>query len=495
MSTITISNLSFAYPGQAPLFDHVNLTLDSSWRLGLLGRNGRGKTTLLKLLLGELSGQGTVNFPLTPSFFPVTVSDPTAFAGEAVGMGDNLPQWQLERELAQLDCDPAVLWQPFETLSGGEQTKVLLARAFADPRRFVLLDEPTNHLDAAARAQVAAYLQQKRQGYIVTSHDRGFLDQVVDHVLVIEAQQLTLMNGDFSTYHREKARRDQAAISQNQQLKQEIASLRQTAAQKRAWAGKAEAKKDHAAHGDRGFLGTKAAKMMKRSTTLTNRLEARAQEKEGLLANVEEVVPLTINYQAPVEERVLAARDLTTAPYPGGPQTPALNLELKRGQQVILAGRNGVGKTTLLNQVAATIQTHQATPQLQFSAHLRVATLPQVLTMPHLPLEAYAKDQGVDKGELFNLLHKLGVPRATFTQCADELSAGQQRKLALAVCLATPAHLYLLDEPFNYLDAENQDQLVELIRRERPTMIIVEHDQTLIEALGAPVVILGTPTE
>ena len=488
MSTITIRNLTFAYPGQAPLFDRVSLTLDSSWRLGLLGRNGRGKTTLLKLLLGELSGQGDITFPLTPAFFPAPVADPTAFAGEAIGMGEALPQWQLERELAQLDCNPAILLQPFATLSGGEQTKLLLARAFADPRRFVLLDEPTNHLDAAGRAQLAAYLKRKRQGYIVTSHDRGLLDQVVDHVLVIESQQLTLMNGDFSTYHREKGRRDRAEIDRNRQLKQEISDLRQTAAQKRAWAGKAEAKKDHAAHGDRGFLGAKAAKMMKRSTVLTKRLAAQAEARQGLLANVEEVVPLTINYQAPVEETVLVARAFTAAPFPGGPQTPPLSLTLKRGQQVVLAGRNGSGKTTLLKQVAATIATHRATTSLRFSGHLTVAALPQVITMPHQSLAAYAKAKGVDQGDLFNLLHKLGIPRATFAQCADELSAGQQRKLALATCFLTPANLYLLDEPFNYLDAENQDQLVALIKQAQPTVLLVEHDQALIEQLGAPVV-------
>ena len=137
-----MKNLTFAYPGQAPLFDHVNLTLDTNWRLGLLGRNGRGKTTLLKLLLGQLRAQGTVTTPVAFEYYPHPVADPdqlTLFALQATSPAE---QWEIERELAQLNCEPTILWQPFATLSGGEQTKALLALAFADPRRFVLLDEP-----------------------------------------------------------------------------------------------------------------------------------------------------------------------------------------------------------------------------------------------------------------------------------------------------------------------------------------------------------------
>lgn len=124
-----------------------------------------------------------------------------------------------------MGVDPALLWQPFATLSGGEQTKVLLAALFAQPGVFPLLDEPTNHLDTRGRQEVAAYLRAKQQGFIITSHDQAFLDRVIDHTLVIERHQLVLERGNYSTYFAQKKRSDQAAIATNDRLHADIQRL------------------------------------------------------------------------------------------------------------------------------------------------------------------------------------------------------------------------------------------------------------------------------
>lgn len=143
-------------------------------------------------------------------------------------------QWQIERELNLLQLDPDVLWRPFETLSGGEQTKVLLALLFIDEEHFPLIDEPTNHLDITARAHVAAYLKRKK-GFIVVSHDRHFVDEVVDHILSIEKSRLVIYQGNFSVYEEQKQRQDQFEQEQNVKLKKEIGRLKQTAAEKAEW--------------------------------------------------------------------------------------------------------------------------------------------------------------------------------------------------------------------------------------------------------------------
>ena len=282
MGNITIKNLTFAYPGQAPLFDRCQLNIDGSWKLGLLGRNGRGKTTLMKILLDQRKFQGQVQSNLPFAYFPQPIADPDAFAWEALSEGNpQLEQWQVERELRLMAVDPVILWQPFATLSGGEQTKLLLAALFAQPRSFPLLDEPTNHLDQRGRRQVADYLQNKHQGFIFTSHDQDFLDRVIDHTLVIERHQLVLERGNYSTYFAQKSRRDQQAISQNEQLHADIKRLRSAKQQRLQWAQRAEHEKQNNAHADKGFIGAKAAKMMKKSLTMTRRLDQAASDKEG----------------------------------------------------------------------------------------------------------------------------------------------------------------------------------------------------------------------
>lgn len=181
MSTITLEHLTFGFDGQDQLlFNDASFNLDTGWNLGLVGRNGRGKTTLLRLLQGQLPFTGHLTVPVPLHFFPQPIADETQLTLYAMQAVSEAEQWQLERELNLLGVDPDVLWRPYETLSGGEQTKVRLALLFVDEAHFALIDEPTNHLDTAGREQVAAYLTQKR-GFIVVSYDRHFLDTVTDH--------------------------------------------------------------------------------------------------------------------------------------------------------------------------------------------------------------------------------------------------------------------------------------------------------------------------
>lgn len=234
MSTIQIKQLNFAYDGQAPLFTNTTFDLDTNWHLGLVGRNGRGKTTLLRILQQALPYSGTVTVPLQLQYFPQTLDETqlTLTAAQAI---TDVAQWQLERELNLLHADPNILWRPFVDLSGGEQTKVRLALLFIQDNGFALIDEPTNHLDLRSRRQVAAYLQQK-PGFIVVSHDRDFLDSITDHTLAIQRQQITLYQGNFSTFMTEKERQDQTELAKNGQLKTEITRLKRTAHDKTVWA-------------------------------------------------------------------------------------------------------------------------------------------------------------------------------------------------------------------------------------------------------------------
>ena len=219
MSMIRVTDLTFAYPGSYDnIFEHASFQFDTDWKLGFTGRNGRGKTTLLRLLLGEFPYSGAISAGVSFAYFPFPVPDASRMTLEV--MADAAPaaeEWALLREAGLLEVDAEALYRPFSTLSNGEQTKVLLASLFCGEDRFLLIDEPTNHLDAHARQVTAAYLRRKR-GFLLVSHDRDFLDGCVDHMMALNKTGVEIQSGNFSTWWENKQRRDAFEQSQNDRL-------------------------------------------------------------------------------------------------------------------------------------------------------------------------------------------------------------------------------------------------------------------------------------
>lgn len=244
MSQISISHLSFNYESSYEnIFEDVSFTIDSNWKLGFIGRNGRGKTTFLKLLMGLYDYAGVIAASVDFEYFPFAIQDPSQLTQTIVdGIYDDYPLWELQRELSLLNLDPELLERPFETLSRGEQTKVLLAVLFLKPNQFLLIDEPTNHLDLEGRQIVSAYLN-KKQGFILVSHDRTFLDNCVDHVLSINKMNIDIQKGNYSTWLFNKQRQDQFELNQNKKLKQEIGQLKTAAKRTENWSNAVEKSK------------------------------------------------------------------------------------------------------------------------------------------------------------------------------------------------------------------------------------------------------------
>ena len=295
MGTIKITDLTFRYPELTKnLFENCTLSIDENWSLGLIGRNGRGKTTFLRLLIGKYPYQGTIQTNLKFSYFPPTVHDPqatTLTVLNTVSQLDPADFWQVQAQADQLGISPELLARPFFQLSPGEQTRALLAAVFADQNTFQLIDEPTNHLDLAGRQAVSRYLQRKH-GFIVISHDQQFIDQVVDHILAIERQKPELLQGNYSTWQTEFARQNRREQLQKEQLTNQIKQLKQTAAQTKSWANQAEKKKhkksqhyDQHANLDKGFLSHRAAKLMKCSKATYQKTNQALQQKQNLLQN------------------------------------------------------------------------------------------------------------------------------------------------------------------------------------------------------------------
>ena len=179
MAQIQVSDLTFSYEGSPDeVFEGASFVIDTDWKLGLIGRNGKGKTTLLNLLLGKYEYEGSVVTNTCFDYFPYKVSDEDLLktADELIhSWKPQIESWQVLIQLNQINMDAEFLYRPFGTLSHGERTRVMLAVLFAGENEFLLVDEPTNHLDTKARETVKKYLASKK-GFILVSHDRDLLD-------------------------------------------------------------------------------------------------------------------------------------------------------------------------------------------------------------------------------------------------------------------------------------------------------------------------------
>ena len=450
MSMIRVENLTFSYPSSFdPVFENANFQIDTDWKLGFVGRNGKGKTTLLKLLQGEYEYRGKITSSVKFDYFPFEVSDKTQFTEDVLREICPLAkEWEVIRELSYLKVEETVLWRPFETLSNGEQTKVMLAALFLKEGHFLLIDEPTNHLDVAARRQVADYLNRKK-GFILVSHDR---------------QQ------KFETAKNERLRRD-------------IRRLKESAKQTENWSDRVEASKRGAA--DKGYVGHKAAKMMKRSKTVEARQQKAVEEKSKLLRNAESAELLKINPLAYHSDTLVSFSE-TAVFYEGCQVCGPLTFKVRGRERVILNGRNGSGKSSLLKLLLKAPIDYTGT--VTIGSGLVISYVPQDTSHLQGTLTEFAEKNNLEESLFKAILRKLDFERVQFEKDMKDFSAGQKKKVLIAKSLCEPAHLYIWDEPLNYIDIYSRIQIEEMITQFSPTMLLVEHDVAFREKIGARVV-------
>ena len=485
MSMIEISNLTFAYDGSYDnIFENVSLRLDTDWRLGLVGRNGRGKTTLLNLLQHKYEYRGTIRADVPFDYFPFAIPDPDK---DAIGVIEDVQPdyeyWQLAREMHRLDLSDEILYRPFRSLSGGEQVKLLLALLFARENRFLLIDEPTNHLDAEARALVADYLKTKC-GFLLVSHDRAFLDGCVDHILSINKTNIELQKGNFSSWFANKERQDAFEQAENDRLRADIRCLDEAAKRAARWSDKTESEKHVRNSGlrpDRGYIGHKSAKMMQRAKSIEARRLDAAEEKARLLHNIERADDLKLHPLAYRAEMLAELTDVAVQ-YGDAPVVEGVRLTIRRGARIALTGRNGSGKSSLLKLIAGQDIPHTGTVRL--GSGLIVSYVPQDASFLSGSLSAYAEACGIDRTLFFAILRKLDFARVQFEKDMADYSAGQKKKVLLARSLCEQAHLYLWDEPLNYIDVFSRMQIEQLLTAYQPTLLFVEHDRTFCDKIA-----------
>lgn len=486
MSRIQISHLTFAYEGSAePVFNDVSFQLDTDWKLGFVGRNGRGKTTLLRILAGQLPHCGAVSASVQFDYFPFPVSDPNMTPLEIATSMDREDQiWRFLKEANCLAIEEDAFSRPFSSLSGGEQAKVLLALLFAKENHFLLIDEPTNHLDLWGRQLVSRYLNGKK-GFILVSHDRAFLDGCVDHILSINRATIDVQQGNFSSWEENKRRQDQHELEENERLKQDIQRLRDAQRRMADWSNALERTKVGQGACDRGYIGAKSAKMMRHSKATETRKNKEIAEKEKLLKNLEKADDLKIFPLRHPAPRLMEIRDAAIGYTDERTVLKHISLEIKNGDIWALSGRNGSGKTSLLRLIAGEI--HPISGTVRRASGLILSIVPQQAKLSG-PLEEWIQKSGVDETQMKTILRKLDFSRDQFIKDMASFSAGQQKKVLIARSLCQKAHLYLWDEPLNYIDVISRMQIEQLIAAFHPTMVLAEHDEAFLRRVGAHLV-------
>lgn len=493
MALIDVTDVSFAYEGSwENVFEHVSFQINMDWKLGFIARNGRGKTTFLNLLLGKYEHEGKISANVEFQYFPYQVDRPMDMTLEVLEKIQPLArEWEIFRELNLLEVDSEVLYRPFHTLSNGEQTKVLLAVLFLGENRFLLIDEPTNHLDTEGREQVAQYLKRKK-GFILVSHDRRFLDSCVDHILSINKMNIEVQKGNFSSWYANKTARDQAEIQQNEKLRSEVRRLEQAARRTGGWSDQVEKTKIGqrvaGLRPDRGAIGHKAAKMMKRAKSLENRQQKAIEEKSKLLKNLETADELKLYPLSYHTHRLVQMRDMSVV-YGDKTVCSHINLEICRGDRICLAGKNGSGKSSLLKLLLG--EEIPYCGELHVGAGLKISYVSQDTSHLQGSLEDIGEAYGIGESLFKAMLRKLDLERSQFDKDVSTYSAGQKKKVLLAASLCQQAHLYIWDEPLNYIDLQSRMQIEELLLAYRPTMIFVEHDQAFRENIATGVIVCG----
>jgi len=386
MPTLAFHDVHFGYES-APetVFEDLSVLLDGGWRTAVVGRNGQGKTTLLKLAAGLLEPQrGRIERLPGSRYFPAPVTSAgrttrqvvkAAVApferweqrmagllddgGEAalgdyaelherfVACGGYRVDVDIAREFDALGLPEALLERPFESLSGGERTRALIASLFLGEDAFALIDEPTNHLDAEGRERLMAYLAGRR-GFLLVSHDRHFLDGAVDHVLSLNRSDVRSNRGNYTQW---RAHMDEELAHETRvrrRIERTVARLQTAARASRRHAVSREGDKYRTGALDKGFIGSRAARQMQRARSVERRVEAELDEKSALLRNQEKVRRLKVETASRRRAALLTVQDLRIA-VAGRTLFPALSFRVGAGERIAITGPNGCGKTSLLD--------------------------------------------------------------------------------------------------------------------------------------------------
>ena len=506
MIEIQVNGLVKSFEVGHNVLDGLTFQIDQGERVGLLGRNGAGKTTLFKILTGELDcdeGQVTVGqgrrvglisqIPVYPAGYTVEDVLRSAFA-RLQRLAEEMEA--LAARMAEGESDPAVLKrygalserfevfggydtdvavnkianglsisremrvQLFDSLSGGEKTRVNLGRLILEDTDILLLDEPTNHLDLHATEWLEEYIRGFRGTVVAISHDRYFLDRVVTRVIEIQDGRAEFYSGNYSFYAVEKERRFQERMKQYEKEQAKIEQLEKAAEQLRLWA----------------FQGMD--KTYRRAISMERRIERMRTTSRPTKARKMDARFSTAEFHG---DEVLALRNLSKS-YGDKHLFDGITLKVEGGERIALIGDNGTGKSTLIKMIVGELYPDDG--RIRTGPQVREAYLPQIIRFDHpdwnLVENMMAAKKGLSAQSARNRLAAYDFRGEDVMKPVSVLSGGEQSRLRLCMLMDDEINFLILDEPTNHLDIASREWIEEAVEAYDGTLLFVSHDRYFI---------------
>lgn len=490
--------------GGRTIIDRASAALPPRGRIGLVGRNGAGKSTLVKVIAGQIDpDEGSADMPRgarigyvaqeapagkTTPFETVLAADTerAALMAEAEGLEDPDRLGEIHERLGAIDAytapsraarilvglgfDEEAQHRPLDSFSGGWRMRVALAALLFSQPDLLLLDEPSNHLDLEAVLWLEDFLISYPATIVIVSHERDFLNNVVDHILHLDKGKLTLYPGGYDQFERQKAERQaQQAAAREKQLA-ERAKLQDYVARNSARA----------------------------STAKQAQSRAKALARMQPIAAVVDDPTLAFGFPDPDQLRPpLITLDHASVGYDGTPILSRLNLRIDPDDRIALLGRNGNGKTTLARLLAA-----QLTPldgEKAASAKMRVGYFTQYqveeLHSDETPFDHMQRLMDGEKPAAVRAqLGRFGFAGDKAMTQVGKLSGGERARLALALITRDAPHMLILDEPTNHLDVDSREALIQALTAYQGCVVIVSHDRHMIEMTADRLVLVDGGT-
>ncbi len=484
IALIEVKNLIFEhYGGREKLFDNVSFSIDTNHKIGLIGRNGRGKTTLLNLFMKKFDYIGKIDCNLEFEYFPYEVEnkqDITLNIIKNISQIEEHNIWIIYKEMNLLELKEDVLNRKFITLSEGERLKVLILSMFIKENTFLLIDEPTNHLDYYGREVVSNYLSKKR-GFILISHDREFLDKVIDHVMSINKSSIHIQKGNYTSWQLNKFYQDSFEQRKNEKLSNEIDDLKNSISMVKGFSNKTEKSKKGKDVIDRGFIGHKSAKLMKRAKNIEKRQNRAIEEKAIILKDIEIDYELMVNCEKYYKDLLLEIKNLSIF-YGNSKVVDNLSLEINNGDIVHFCGKNGSGKSSAIKLILG--ENINFVGDVNLGKEVKISYVSQDLSHLKGSMKEYILKNVEDETIFRQNLHKLGFDPLFFYRKLESYSMGEKKKVLIAKSLSEKANLYIWDEPLNGVDVNSRIQLEKMIVKTDMTMILIEHDIKFVETVS-----------
>ena len=532
---LELRDISHAYTyGDVVVLQEATLTLGEHDRLGLIGPNGCGKTTLVKILMGELA-------PYSGQVIRPRKAPRIGYLPQEPGIGSKRTLWEemlsvfarlvaLEERLVEVEAD--YVREPSEgrklaleklkgtfirmggltykdkirslftglgfhasehslrlsQLSSGQRTKAHLAKVLLEQPDVLLLDEPTNHLDLESQEWLEKRLTIYPGSVLVVSHDRWFLDQVVRETAELRNGRLTIYKGNYAFYRAEKDEHERLALEAYEEQRRKVRKMEQEIRQRKVWSQRKE-KEKIGAGGAKGHITHVAAKMAKRAKAVESRLEHMLEKERTDQPFWEPPIKLRFPELPECSRLVLNVKELTKV-YEEKSLFKGLCFDVLRREKVALIGANGSGKSTLLRIVLGQIQPDSGCAQIGFN--VAYGYYPQELEEldPGITALDEVRKSGATQLEARTFLGSMKLRREEVLKKCKEFSRGEQAKITIARLLLSRTNFLILDEPMNHLDIEAREALEGALAQHPGTILFVSHDRYLLRRLTTKVIAL-----